>query len=91
MPKFTIPTRHSYCPKWQTIDFNTESQNKFVYSRHMALTNGPILHLQDTSVAITINPITIPRGIITCTSHIESCNLQSSYKRIGYKKPSTTY
>ena len=55
-----------------TIDFNTESQKKFVYTRHMALTNGPILRLRDTSVAITINPITIPRGIITtCTSHIE--------------------
>ena len=72
MPKFTIPTRHSQAQNCKTIDFNTESRNKFVYTRHMTLINGPILHLRDTSVAITINPITIPRGIITtCTSDIE--------------------
>ena len=52
-------------------DFNTENQNKFVYTPHMALINGPILHCLYTSVAITINPITIPRGKITCTNHIE--------------------
>ena len=69
MPKFTISTRHSQVQNGKTIDFNTETQNKFVYTHHMVLTNEPILHLRDTSVAITINPISIPRGIITtCTS-----------------------
>ena len=69
--KFTIPTRYSQAQNGKTIDFNTESQNKFVSMPHMALTKEPILHIRDTRQTIPSNPISIVRcKITTCTSHI---------------------
>ena len=51
--KFTIHERHLRAQNGKIVDFNTESQNKFFYTPHMALTKEPIFNISEWLLQVT--------------------------------------